>query len=109
MKNPKAALSIDTFLSDVKNLFSDKGERFINVLLEFLHEGLKVKQHTESKIDRFYSYIYENFLKGTNNPAAAEFNKLFVDVNTRELNYIDQIQILKNIKDYLVIQKGLKS
>lgn len=39
---------------------------------------------------------------------APEFKKYFIDSETMETNILEQMKILKNIKDYLLILKNLK-
>ena len=54
-KNAKAAQGIECFLSDVRNLFSDKGEKFIYILQDLLNFSSLIQQKgIEKKILKVY-------------------------------------------------------
>lgn len=62
----------------------------------------------EKKLIPFYQTIFDQYLKGTNSPALSEFYKHLINPETMETDVLKQMQIIKNIKDYLIVQKNLK-
>lgn len=63
-----------------------------------------------TKMRGFFAKIYKsNIQKSKYENVRSEFYRLILDEETRETCLIQQLRIVKNIKDYLMIQKNLKS
>jgi hypothetical protein len=81
------------------------------------------QQPIETQLNKHLSQLYDKFLKRPHESAeskqsysdnaccqlvAAEFYKHFIDNDTRETDFMEQMKLIKNFKDFMLIQKQLK-